>query len=194
MRFVLFQISSGVVGVVSLLLTFIFIELSEGVSPHEPGLGVSRRVPGDLFCFALLVGFDPTTTGATQTPGESKAFAKIYFVPFAVKTFAPITMEEIKGKGIHAIWFTKGHPFISKLEKTLESKATEKKINNRVIRLKVAFGKEGNVFYVDQEGIVLKNDQKSFQISKKQREEIERDILYFSGVVDVKESKSLGAN
>ncbi len=83
---------------------------------------------------------------------------------------------------------------MARLRKALEAKATQKKIDNRVIRLKVEFVSDGNVFYVDQEGVVLKNDQKGFQISKKQREEIEREILYFSGVVDFKESKRLDVN
>lgn len=83
---------------------------------------------------------------------------------------------------------------MAKLRKVLESKATRKKINNRAIRLKVEFVSDGNVFFVDQEGVVLKNEQRGFQISKRQREEIEREILYFSGVVDVNESRNLGIN
>ncbi|MFQ5853603.1 MAG: hypothetical protein ACE5JU_23845 [Candidatus Binatia bacterium] len=122
---------------------------------------------------------------------------RIYFLPFGIVTYLPITMSNIEETSDYAIWFMKKHPpeegehpFISKIQKLLQSRPVRVAINEFAIRLKVVLNND--VFFVDQNGIVLeKSSGKTFSLSKPQMEEIENDIKYFSGVIDIRASKDV---
>jgi hypothetical protein len=124
---------------------------------------------------------------------------RVYFIPFDVLTYVGITMDSVENASTYAIWFMKGRPpareeehiFISKLRRHLESRpAPGKKIADNFIRLKVDFGEQ--TFFVDQKGTIVEKDSgKTFTLSKAQMRQIENDILYFAGVVDLRASRNV---
>ncbi len=122
---------------------------------------------------------------------------RIYFIPFDVYTYVGVSMDDIHETSSYAIWFAKEdraarvgpHPFIAKLHRTLQSRpATGRKIQDGFIRLRVDIGSQ--TFFVDINGIVLEKETgKTFILSKALRREIQRDIKYFSGVIDIHASQ-----
>lgn len=61
-----------------------------------------------------------------------------------------------------------------------------------MMRLKVVF--PGDEIYVDQKGRVLrKNTGETFKLSKKQMNDLTKEIEYFSGVVDMRVGKQIFA-
>jgi hypothetical protein len=128
-----------------------------------------------------------------MTNNKGRPSMKIYFVPFEIETYVPITMNDIESKSKYEIWFYGEHAFCNKIQRLLESNKTNAKIDNKVIRLKVEiFKNEGIIaYYVDQEGVVVKNKEETFYLSKDKLKTIEKEILYFSGVVDIKTSRKL---
>lgn len=155
---------------------------------HRVGLASVVRLLAIILFLVLLV----EGTGVTIEEKGHEAMMRVYFIPFAIETYVPITMTNIEDKSLHAIWFTKEHPLINKLRNLLRLRPAREDIDNRVVRLKVQFVRD--TFYVDQEGRVIEeNTGKKFRLSKKQLDEIEKSILYFAGVIDIKASKSLRA-
>lgn len=128
---------------------------------------------------------------STRTAMSAEILMKIYFIPFAIETYVPVTESNIEDTSIYAIWFTQQHPFISRLHKLLQSKRITGKMDNRVVRLKVEFVKENEVFYVDRDGIVAKDSADYYKLSQKAQNEIESEIKHFSGVVDIKAKRAL---
>ena len=130
---------------------------------------------------------------------QEKILMRIYFVPFMTETFVPLPMEEIEKRNLYEIWFMREHPstrlvkhpFVDKLRRILRSKLTKSRIDNSFIRLKVVMNEE--IYFVDIKGVVWdKKNDKSFQLSRKQRMEIEKEIINFSGVIDARTSKEIG--
>ncbi len=145
------------------------------------------------FCRIVLfstVMFYMLLPGA-KTAMTAEILMKIYFIPFTIETYTPVTQNNIEEKSLHAIWFTQPNPFIGRLHSLLQSSPTQEKVDDRVIRLKVEFVKEREVFYVDQDGIGTKDSKKYYKLSKKVQDEVEKAILYFSGVIDIKANKEL---
>ncbi len=78
------------------------------------------------------------------------------------------------------------YEFCDKLKTMFESQHTQTEIDKKKIRLKMEDFKDKVVYYVDQNGIVLKNNSESFKLEKSEMDTIEQGIIYFSGVVDCK--------
>lgn len=129
--------------------------------------------------------------GSTMSQhSNSRVMMEIYFVPFAIETYIPITMDEIVDKAHHVIWFSKEHPLISKLRRLLTSAISTARVDNDVIRLKVSF--QGQQFFVDKDGVVVDpTTGTNYVLTHEQLVDIETSILYFSGVIDVKASKEV---
>ena len=146
-----------------------------------------------LLVFLLVIGisFVNVEGNPELEKVDYKVIVKIYFIPFKDETYGPITIDDIEDASIYSIWFTEKNAFIEKLKKLLESKEKSKGVDNDVIRLKVEFVEERSIYFVDQEGNVMKNHKSNFRIPKKELENLEKEILYFSGVVDLKAGKDL---
>lgn len=112
---------------------------------------------------------------------DKEAIMKIYFIPFEIETYVPVTILNIEDSSIYELRFVKEHIFCTELRNLLESNKVNNKIDNKAIRLKVEFTREKNVYYVDQKGVVLKNNETYYQLSKKAMQKIEKEILYLSG-------------
>ena len=116
-----------------------------------------------------------------------KPLARLYFVvPFSIETFVPITMQNIEEHG-DTIWFMQEHPFVSELLNVLKSHPTKGQILSKGIRLKADFGESGGVFFVDRNGMVWQQDTGStFSLSAEKVEQLQKQLQYFMGVVDIK--------
>jgi len=132
-------------------------------------------------------------------PGAQEPLMRVYLIPFDTSTYVAISMSNIGEGTPYDISFVdpgpgtrqRRHPFISRLHRQLQSDpALGRKINDAAIRLRVDLG--GQTFFADEGGVVLeKVSGKTFRLSKAQRREIEREIIYFSGVVDINAGKKL---
>ncbi|MBI1912830.1 MAG: hypothetical protein HYS21_12625 [Deltaproteobacteria bacterium] len=130
--------------------------------------------------------------GATAKMKEDpNIFMKIFFIPFKVSTYIPVTMDHIEERSLNTIWFAKNHVFGEEIKKILESSRTDKKIDNKIIRLKVEFLEDNHKYYIDQNGIVLKDDKINYLLSKEEMSKLEKSILYFSEVIDLKAARKI---
>ena len=104
---------------------------------------------------------------------------------FDIETFVPVTMGDIVEKAQYSIWFTKHHPLIDWLVRLLQSSPSARKIDNQVICLKAEIG--DHTFYADRDGTVVEEPTgRTFQLSKPKIRELERKIVYFDGVIDMR--------
>lgn len=140
-----------------------------------------------LLCVFVIKG----GVSAEMKKDSKNIFMKIFFIPFEVSTYIPVTMNDIEDRSLNTIWFAKDHVFSKEIKKILESNRTDKTIDNKVIRLKVVFLKDNHIYYIDQNGIVLKDNKIHFLLSKEKLNKIEKSILYFSGIVDVEAAEKL---
>ena len=154
---------------------------------------MDKQKLGPIVCVLVIFLSVLTLRGQEKSSMEmrgGKTMMQIYFIPFSIETYVPITINDIVDKSLYVIWFTKDHPLIPYFQRTLQMSPTKRKLDDRVIRMKVEFGQ--NTFFVDKEGGVLnKESGKSYRLSKKQLDEIENKILYFSGAIDVNATKGL---
>lgn len=122
---------------------------------------------------------------------------KVYFLPFTIETYVPVTIDNIKTDSSNKIWFSYTHMFHKYMQEILEKNKGKTKINKLAIRMKVEFVNKNNFiyaqYYVDRDGKVLKNNGETFLLSQMMMREIEEKIAYFSGVVDIIACKEFGA-
>ena len=115
-----------------------------------------------------------------------KCLYKICFIPFHIETYMPVSKDSIGTAAHYQIGFYREHEFCNNLKQLFESQPTDLKIDNRVIRLKFKSSKNDLIYYVDQNGIVEKNNKETFKLDENTLQEITKKVLYFSGVVDCK--------
>ena len=145
-------------------------------------VGASLLGKKKLLLIILALGLSTQSAlGQKAEPTEMR----VYFIEFDALTYIPITVANIQTDSAYAIRFAREHPFISKLNRLLTSRKASGKLEDAHIRLKVELEKK--TFIVDRKGLVLElNSGSTFVLSASERREIEKGILYFSGVVDLK--------
>jgi hypothetical protein len=139
---------------------------------------------------------------AVGTAGQEQpwgAVMKLYFIPFAASTYVPVTTKNIEESSGHVIWLVKElggateHPFGGELEKVLQAHRVQTAFSEDFVRLKVET--RGKIFFVDNKGaVVLHPGGTTYRISQVEMKRIEKEILNFSGVIDMKASKAFLGN
>lgn len=136
-----------------------------------------------------------TVAASNQAEKEDSLVAKIYFVKFIVVTDAPITMDNIEKQNDDIFFLVTMHrrppELVANLKALLESTPQAGQISKLEIRLKVELVKEGNTYYADRNGIVLKNGTETYRLTGEQMKEVESLLKPLSGVVDIKASKKM---
>jgi len=122
---------------------------------------------------------------------------EVYFTPFDARTFLALTMQNVEEQSTFKFRFvfenpltSPDHPFGKKLRRMLTATKTSEKISQTSIRLKVKYPEA--VFFADRDGRVFsERTGERYQLTKKRMAEIESDIMYFSGVVDLDALKNM---
>ena len=85
---------------------------------------------------------------------------KVYFIPFEVETYIPVTVATIECKA-HEVWLLsrKNAIYLSSIIAPVE----EKEFDERKVRIKIIG--DGRPYYIDSSGVVLKGAL-NFQIDK----------------------------
>lgn len=158
-----------------------------------------RRLFACMIVILSCVLFHTGEAESTSGPEMQGPLMQVYLIPFDSWTYTTVSMDIIHLVSTYRIWFMKErpsvwkkeHPVIAKLRSQLQSRpAPDKKIDDGFIRFRVDIGSQ--TFFVDINGIVLEKESgKTFVLSKAQRREIEKDIEYFSGIVDIQASKDV---
>ena len=120
---------------------------------------------------------------------EEKAIMEIYFIPFGVQTFFPVTMNDIENRSHHSIQVYGNKEFARTVLKLISGEKTVQNINGEAIRMKVVYLKEGTVFYIDAQGIGVTNKGATFSLEKNRLAEIENKLLNLQNVVGIKNIK-----
>jgi hypothetical protein len=146
---------------------------------------------GRIPVIILIIGLSILSVLMTSSGVRAdKPLMRLFFVvPFSIETYVPITIQNIEEQG-HTIWFMEEQPFISELLNMLKSRPTKRQILTKGVRLKADFGESGSVFFIDRNGSILQqNTGATFNLSAEQLEQLQRQLHYFIGVVDVKAFK-----
>lgn len=135
---------------------------------------------------ALLICFTLADAKADSKASAGVPKMSLYFLEFKTKTYAAVTMENIEDSSDYRFFFYKRNPFMDEIRTILETRRTKEAIDNHLIRLKIILSDKDKqtVYYVDSNGVVLKND-KTFLLDDKELKRLEKQVLYFNGVVDV---------
>jgi hypothetical protein len=144
----------------------------------------------NLAALLLVVLF---ATAAVAQDQVAKPIMRIYFMPFANRTYAPITKDNIEDASPFRIVLGRppklsplqpSHPLIAKLPAMLRAHPARNSLDEDFIRLKVLV--DAAAFYVDNTGIVLEQSTgQTFQLQKNEMEYIEQQIGNLRGVVDL---------
>ena len=137
-----------------------------------------------LISFFLIILYKGVSNEMENTKQE--CLFRVDLIPFRIETYVPVNKSDIGITSHYRIGFYKKHEFCDKLKTMFESQHTQTEINEKMIRLKMQDFEDKVVYYVDQNGIVLKNNSESFKLVKSEMDTIEQGIIYFSGVVDCK--------
>ncbi len=123
--------------------------------------------------------------GGTAQGIEEKTTMKIYYVPFEVETFVPITMEDIESRSHLVLWIYDNEQLVAEILSLLQGEKTSKEINDAGIRLKIENVKDETVFSVDREGVGFTNKGDRFLLTKAQVDKLQVKIMSLRGVVHV---------
>ena len=125
--------------------------------------------------------------------GESskmrQAVAKIFFIPFEIETYMPVSTKNIEEYSQNIIGFYNQHEFCKMLPEVLERTKKKVDIDNKKIRFKFENYVDKKIYFIDQSGVVKRNDGRTFILNKEELKKLEAGILYFSGVIDLKVEK-----
>jgi hypothetical protein len=118
---------------------------------------------------------------------------RLYYMPFAIQTDAPVTRNDIEGASPFRIVFGRparlspfqpDNPLIARLRAMLRAHAATQRLREDFIRLKVVT--EWDLYYVDHKGTVLEQSTgQTFQLTKNEMENIHAQISGLRGVVDI---------
>ena len=138
-------------------------------------------------CVGAIATFGVLGVGAERSP----VISRIYFLPFDVTTFVPVTRRNIEEAATLEINLVgpEGnggpHPFVKSLRAMIKVRASEAPLNDLAVRLKLVL--EDETYYVDAAGGVLEaSSKRTFRLLKTELRHIEQSIESFSGVVDMK--------
>jgi len=138
-------------------------------------------------CMSTLATFGVYGLGA----GRSPVIGRVYFIPFDVTTFVPVTMGNIEEAATFEISLvgpegnSEPHQFIKSLRAMIQARAAKAPLNDLAVRLKLVLAAE--TYYIDAAGGVLEvSSKRTFLLQKTELRRIERSIEGFSGVVDMK--------
>jgi hypothetical protein len=132
------------------------------------------------------------TFGILQVGAErSLVIGRLYFIPFEVTTFVPVTPGNIEEAATFEINLVgpEGnggpHPFVMSLRAMIKARAAKAQLNDLAVRLKLVL--EDETYYVDAAGGVLEmSSKRTFRLQRTELRRIEKSIEGFSGVVDMK--------
>jgi hypothetical protein len=139
--------------------------------------------------------------GPEKVPHEQwPVLVKLYFSHFESVFDVLITPKNIEKSSSYIIWFLQSprasiargdHPFIEQLRDLLEKTPATVEIDNALIRLKVNFVQDHAVYHVDSKGRIIRHDGKLFRLEQNEMDDIEKQIVSFAGVVDMRAVKRL---
>ncbi len=158
---------------------------AHGCAPNEPdrdGDGIPDK--DDAYP-------DDPTRWKAEGPCESQTPAlKLYFIPFKMETLEPVKMgKSIELESTAALWVYDNDKVVGDIKSILQrakepTKENVLTIRKTQIRLKVVFPKESLTYYVDKDGILLKNRNLS-QMTAEQMEELELKIKNLTSILDL---------
>jgi len=139
----------------------------------------------------MLVGtiatFGVLSVGAERSP----VITRMYFIPFDVTTFVPVTTRNIEEAATVEINLVgpEGnggpHPFVKSLRAMIKAHVSKAPLNDLAVRLKLVL--EDETYYVDAAGGVLEvSSKRTFRLQKAELRRIEQALEGFAGVVDMK--------
>lgn len=139
-----------------------------------------------LLVFVVFTGCD-TKTDIMLAPQSSPSM-KLSFLEFKTIGYDIFTMEDIENVPAYKIQFYMEHVFVKDIQAFLERKKLEAQIDDKQIRLKVEIskGSDGTIYYVDRNGVVLKDGNETFLLGEEDMQRLEKNIIYFHGVVDLR--------
>ena len=98
--------------------------------------------------------------------GAVEAEIKIFYVPFAVNTYVPITVDNIEQNGYTCKFGIRAHSDTGKSVLHILSSGIDGEIDNNLVRVKI-IGPDTAVFYMDQDGNFHSSKRnKGFTLSK----------------------------
>ena len=129
--------------------------------------------------------------GAAQD--HPQPLMRIYYMPFAIQTDAPVTKNDIEeaspfriilGRSAKLSPFQPDNPLIVRLRAILRSHPATQRLREDFIRLKAVT--EWDVYYVDHKGTILEEATgRTFQLTKNEMDNIHAQISGLRGVVDI---------
>ena len=119
----------------------------------------------------------------TLATSKKEPFSKLYFIEFKVQTYFPVTMEDVEKQSGFIFYFYKKNPLLIEIREILGNRSTVKTIDNKCIRLKIIYSEEK--YFVDCNGVVLKNGKTTFLLNDSEMKRLEKLILNLNGVVDI---------
>lgn len=149
--------------------------------------GFDRVIRLEIALLSLLLVTGAGDCALAQQ-GEYKPALKIYYVPFRVETFVPITTEDIEAQSDLVIWIYDNDPLVSEIISLFKGEKPSKEIRDVPvghlnIRLKIENLNDGTAYFVDKGGILQTNKGDRFLLSPSQIEKIEAKITSLRGVV-----------
>ena len=138
-------------------------------------------------CAAVLVASEVPGGGTADSP----VISRIYFIPFDVTTYVPVTVRDIE-RVAHFEMNLVGpegknapHRFAMLLRGMIRARPAQAPLGELFVRLKLVLKDE--TYFVDAAGGVLEvSSNRTFRLEKKELRRIEQTIEGFSGVVDIK--------
>jgi hypothetical protein len=139
-----------------------------------------------VFCALILL--NGTLAANAET---SVNIARVFFIPFGVRTYASVTRGDIESKSFLRILLVAEngakdlHPLARKLQSLLELHPVGRRLDENFIRIKIEVPRE--TYYVDASGVVLRQSSgQTFQLGKLEKKQTEELIESLQGVIDAK--------
>jgi len=107
---------------------------------------------------------------------------KIYYIPFKVETYVPVTTNDIESRAIYIFEVPNDSELAIKLTKMLEQD-NHGAFDNKKVRLKVR--SDDKIYYIDSEGHVMV----SMKISQCNKEDIEKVIKEMISKYKIKKTR-----
>ncbi len=162
-------------------------------------------IAGVTVIYLLCLSFVADVRGqVAETDARTPTVAKVFYFSFDAYPLIAIEKRNIEESSEFKIQILtrryfdgpSGHPFLYKMKKMLTATPGSKPLDDDAIRLKLVFPTE--TFFADANGRVIRTETgELFELLPLDMTEIDHDIEYLSGIVDMRAIKSaerLGAN
>lgn len=94
----------------------------------------------------------------------------IYYIPFGIQTYIPVTTEDIKPRSFYKLCI-RNQKTIKAIEAVMSAKADGVMVK-KMVRAKVVMPTSGKVFFVDSTGGVIAENDGEFRINAEDLENI----------------------